>query len=71
MFLQNKLITTVPDFQMNQNCIYHSGNMTMVRTDFHIGEQLFGMTYLEGLTSKTPNHVTVSNTWLNPAFLKT
>ena len=28
---------------MNLSCIYHLGNMTMVKTVFHIGEQLFGM----------------------------
>ena len=33
----------VLDLHMNLSCIYHFGNMTMVKTVFHIVEQLFGM----------------------------
>ena len=40
MFSKSSPQIAVRVLHMNLSCIYHLGNMTMVKTVFHIGEQL-------------------------------
>ena len=43
MFLKSSPLIVVCVLHLNLSCIYHLGNMTMVKTVFHIGERPKGL----------------------------